>query len=141
MGLGLFRLKSCMRLYENNWNHIYLNNSFLRIFVAVAFIVLNLLTMVMTALPKDPGRTARFYWPVSLACLIGFSGVYWAVLRLFQVNDPKRKSFVAEKLGFKVYIYEEGDEVPEHMKFPMYEAALDGTRRRLDYEVLYMFPR
>jgi hypothetical protein len=34
-----------------------------------------------------------------------------------------------------VYVYEDGDDVPDEMKFPMYEASLDGTRRRLDYEL------
>ncbi|KAF2108836.1 amino acid permease-domain-containing protein [Lophiotrema nucula] len=135
MAIGLFRLKSRMRLSNPLWDHTYLKNPLLLASVALTFAGLNIVVMVMTALPVDEGRIPRFYWAVAMGGLAAAGTLYWAFFRLFQANDPKRRWNVASKMGVEVFIYEDGDEVPDEMDLPMFEAAADGSRRRLDYKL------
>jgi hypothetical protein len=123
-----------MRLYDSTWKPTYLKNKALLVFVATIFIAMNIVTLVMSALPHNPGQVARSYWPVTAVAVTATAILYWAALRLFQVNN-KQGSSLGSKVGFQVHIYEDGDEVPDDMKFPMYEASLDGSRRRLEYKV------
>ena len=137
MSIGLLRLKGRMRRYGSSWSHTYLSNRVLLIFVAIVFAALNLVVMVITALPRDPGKIPRFYWPVALVGLAGFGILYWGFLRLFQSNTSNGGYRLGSKIGFHIFVYEQGDDVPDEMKFPMLEAVLDGSRRRLQYKVRY----
>jgi len=124
-----------MRLSQPLWDHTYLKSPFLLVSVALVFAGLNIVVMVMTALPVDEGRIPRFYWAVAMGGVAVAGTLYCAFLRFFQANNPKHKWSIASKMGIEVYIYENGDDVPDEMELPMFEAVADGSGRRLDYKV------
>ncbi|KAF2099470.1 hypothetical protein NA57DRAFT_55435 [Rhizodiscina lignyota] len=135
LGIGLLRLEYRMRLYDDNWRPSYLKNKFVLIFVAAIFVGINIVILVITALPNDPGQVACFYWPVAIAGTVVFSVMYWGILRVFQPDNSKHRKALASRVGFEVNVYELGDEVPDDMRFAMYEAGLDGSKRRVQYKV------
>jgi hypothetical protein len=141
LGIGLFRLKGRMRLLQHNWQPTYMRNDFVLTFVALVFVAINIVILVMTALPESPGTIPRFYWPISLVAVIAVGIVYWGVLRIFEVpedHDDKGSS-IGSKIGLKINVYEEGDEnVPIEMRFLMRDAVGDGSRRRVDYKVCFL---
>jgi amino acid transporter len=138
LALGLFWLPSTMRNKTPNWKPTYLKNRAFLAFVAILFIAINIVILVLSSLPSNPGKVPRFYWAVSTVALVVAALTYWAILRLCEVKGDKRNR-LAEKFGFYVYLYKEGDDVPDDapdgQKFSMYEASLDGSDRRLFYKV------
>lgn len=138
LGIGLFRLKGRMRQLRHNWRPTYMRNDFVLTFIAFIFVAINIVILVMTALPESPGTIPRFYWPISLVAVMAVGLLYWGVLRIFQVPEDQddKSSSIGSKLGLKINVYEEGDEnVPMEMRFLMREAVGDGSRRRVDYKV------
>jgi hypothetical protein len=138
LGIGLFRLKGRMRQLRHNWRPTYIRNDFVLGFIAIVFFSINIVILVMIALPEDPGTIPRFYWPISMAAVVAFSLLYWGALRVFQVPEAQTdtSSSIGSKVGLKIKVYEDGDgDVPVEMRFLMREAVRDGSRRRLDYKV------
>lgn len=147
--MGLLRLKLRMRLVKPNWQPTYMKSNALIYFVSFVFAAINLVTLVMTALPASEGSIPHFWWPVTVAGVIGLGIAYWGFLRLLQVKEgyktngqgehARRRWTLREQIGLEVNVYEEGDEnVPEEMQFLMYEAIGDGSRRRIQYKVRFL---
>ena len=133
LGIGLLRLKSRMRTLYPNWKPTYLTTKVSVILVSAAVVSVNIIILVMTALPTS-GAVPNYYWPVTIVGFIAAGVAYWAVLRLLEVKEPKRT--LGSKLGLEVGVYEQGDEdIPDEMRLLMHEAELDGSRRRLRYKV------
>jgi hypothetical protein len=138
-----------MRLLRPDWNLSYLRNPVLLYLISSLFVAVNIVMLVVTALPHDPGTTPRFYWAVTVIGVMGFGLVYWAVLRSLQIpglgrreegeggteNGRERGRTLGERIGVEIRVYEGDEEVPDDMKFLMYEAGLDGSRRRVRYTV------
>jgi hypothetical protein len=140
LGIGLLRLKGRMRLLQSNWKPTYMKNNVVLIFVSFVFVSINIVTLVMTALPEGQGSIPSFYWPITLAGVIGLGLIYWGILRILQVKGLKDRT-LGSRIGLEVKVYEEGDEnVPEEMKFLMREAVGDGSRRRVQYKVRFPSP-
>jgi amino acid transporter len=138
LGIGLFRLKGRMRQLRHNWRPTYMRNDFVLAFIAFVFFGMNIVILVMIALPEDPDTIPRFYWPISMAAVIAFGLLYWGALRVFQVPEDQgdTRSSIGSKVGLKINVYEEGDDnVPIEMRFLMRDAVGDGSRRRVDYKV------
>lgn len=115
-----------------------MRNNFVLALVAFVFVAINIVIMVMIALPNNPPDIPRFYWPISLVATMIVGVLYWGVLRLLQVpaDQDDAGSSIGSKIGLKVNVYEDGDEnVPIEMRFLMRDAVGDGTRRRVDYQV------
>lgn len=137
LGIGLLRLKSRMQTLHPNWKPTYLTTKLSVVVVSGAIISINIIILVMTALPTG-GSVPNYYWPVTIVGFLGLGLAYWAVLRLLGAKGRKSddRRTLGSKIGLEVGIYEEGDEsIPEEMRFLMYEAALDGSRRRVQYKV------
>ena len=73
-----------MRALHPGWN-LYLRNPLLLYLISFIFVAVNIVTLVVTALPHDAGTTPRFYWAVAVIGSMGFGFVYWAVLRSLQI--------------------------------------------------------
>lgn len=129
-----------MQLLRHNWKPTYIRNPFVLWSVAVAFVSFNVVILVVTAMPQDPGTIPRFYWPVTIVGVMTLGVFYWLVLKIFQVKGYKdsKASSISSKIGLEINVYEEGDEdIPMEMRFLMREAVGDGSRRRLDYKVRF----
>jgi len=133
LAIGLLRLRTSMHDYTPNFKLTYLTNRVALVSVAVVFALINILTLVTYSLPQLPDQVPRFWWPISAFIVVCVALLYWAVLRLFQDTTSWQRD-LGRKVGFHVQIYEDEDDVPDDMKFLMYEAHLDGTRRRISYK-------
>ena len=126
-----------MQTLNPNWKPTYLTNTVSVVLVSGVFVSVNIVILVMTALPTVD-EVPNYYWPVTIVGFMAFGLAYWGVLRLLGVKGPTPggRMTLASKIGLEVNIYEEGDDnIPEEMRFLMHEAALDGSRRRLQYKV------
>ena len=125
-----------MRKIYPSWNFLYLKNKALRYLIVFIFVVSNILTMVLTARTNNPGTIPRWYWPVALGAVIVVAFLYWSALRcLGRRGRPGRKS-LGSMIGLKLDIYQQGDsDIPEDMKFMMFEVREAGIRRGLKYTV------
>lgn len=130
LGIGFLRLKSRM---QRSWKPTYLTTKMSVFLVSIAIVSVNIIILVMTALPTS-GSVPNYYWPVTIVAFIGLGVAYWAVLRMLGVKSPKWT--VGSKLGLEVDVYELGDPgIPPEMGLLMHHASLDGSRRRLIYKV------
>ena len=126
-----------MQTMRPNWKPTYVTTKVSVMLVSGAVVSVNIVILVMTALPTG-GSIPNYYWPVTIVGFIGLGVAYWAVLRLLGVKGGKLDSRVTlgSKIGLEIDVYEEGDDdIPEEMGVLMREAALDGSRRRLNYKV------
>ncbi|KAF2234857.1 hypothetical protein EV356DRAFT_532407 [Viridothelium virens] len=136
LGVGLPRLQSRMRVLDTNWRPTYLRNRKLLLLLCFIFVSMNIVILVIEALPLESGTTSRFYWPIALIAIFAFGIIYWAVLRALQSDKVKDRGALSSMVGLEVNIYEEGDEnMPEEMRSLMRDAARDGSRRRVQYKV------
>ena len=113
------------------------NHAFL-VFVSVIFVAVDIVILVVTALPSGEGDVPRFWWPVILVGVIAFGLIYWSAFKILQAGSIGRMRNIGSRIGLEVSIYEPGDEsVPEDMRIPLFEAVRDGSRRRVDYKVRF----
>lgn len=139
LGIGILRLGKRMTTISETgtWSPVYMKNKFILYAVSFLFTGMNILMMVMTALPKDPDTIPRFYWPVTVAACIAAGSIYWGGLKGLQMKFGGQES-IGKWIGFEVQVYNEGDEnIPEMMRNVMVDANLDGSRRRVSYKVSY----
>jgi len=135
LGLGLFRLKKRMRLMYPNWTPTYMKNRFTLYPIALVFIGSNIVIMVITAMPRSPNSIPRFYWPITILAVISAALVYWGALMIMRLKWGQEGGTLGAKIGFEVHVYEKGDDIPENMRFLMWEASEEGSRRRLKYKI------
>jgi hypothetical protein len=98
--------------------------------------------LVFGARPKAPDTIPRYWWPITFFLIEAGAFLYWCamVVTWVEVGSEKNRRTIGEIIGFKVNIYNETDiTLPETLQEDMMIARLDGSRRRLGYEVcLYM---
>ena len=136
LGIGILRLRGCMRKTYPNWDFLYLRKQALRYSVAIIFVVSNLFTMVLSARAHQPGQIPRWYWPIALGALIAVALLYWSALRCLGRQDKPNGKSLGSIIGLRLDIYQQGDsDIPEEMQFMMFEAREAGFRRGLRYTV------
>ena len=94
--------------------------------IGLLFIGFNVLLLVVTAMPRDPGTVPRFYWAVMLAAIVIAGCLYWSILKLLQ-------SRLGRVVGFQLQVHDSHDEVPDSLRALMKDAVADGSNRRLVY--------
>lgn len=118
-----------------SWKPTYLKNQIFTIFVSFIYVGMNIIILVMTAIPTGSGIPG-YYWTVSIIGFIAFGVFYWGVIRLLGVTPrPSGRRTLGSRLGLEIRIWEDGDDVPDQMKPYMDLARADGSKRRLDYKV------
>ncbi|KAI9709140.1 MAG: hypothetical protein M1820_003587 [Bogoriella megaspora] len=136
LGVGLPRLQARMRLLNPTWKPTYLKNRAVMLVICFIFVSINIITLVIEALPATPGTTPRFYWPITIAGVFVVGVLYWGFLRLLQARGLKTQRTLGARLGLEVKVYEEGDDdIPADMRGLLRDAARDGSRRRLQYKI------
>jgi len=132
LGVGILRLRKCMRKTYPSWDFLYLKIKGLRYLFVLIFVVSNLFTIVLTARTNEPGKIPRWYWPIALGGLIAFSLLYWSALRCLGYQTRSGGKSLGSAIGLKLDIYQQGDsDIPEEMQFLMFEARAAGFRRGL----------
>ena len=128
-----------MRLGKSNWRPTYLKNRVILLLISFIFVSINVVILVIDALPQKSNTTPRFYWPITILAIFVVGVLYWGVLRMLRAKgsmDMGTERTLGSRLGLEVSIYEQGDQdVPEEMKPLMRDAVRDGTRRRVQYKV------
>jgi amino acid transporter len=115
---------------------MYMKNNVILYSTAIPFIAVNILIMVITAMPNTPNSIPRWYWPITVLAVLVAALVYWSALMIPRLKWSKGGRTLGAKIGFEVHVYEEGDDdIPENMRFLMWEAKEEGSRRRLKYKV------
>jgi hypothetical protein len=136
LGIGLFRLKKRMRLVFPNWKPTYLKSKFIFWPIVILFIGMNTLVAVVAAMPHKPNTTPRYYWPVAMLVIAIAALLYWTGLTIPQLKLGHESQTLGSKVGFEVSIYEVGDgDIPEDMRYVIWEAKGEGSRRRVKYTV------
>jgi hypothetical protein len=119
----------------SDWKFAYLSNKGILYPVTFVFIGMNLLMVVITAMPETPGTIPRYYWPITVLACLAAGAAYWGGLTSLQLKFGSERTLGA-RIGFEVNIYNEGDEdIPEDFRNIMADAFVDGSRRRVTYKV------
>ncbi|OAL45369.1 amino acid transporter [Pyrenochaeta sp. DS3sAY3a] len=137
LGVGVFFLKKRMETISDthDWKPIYMSNKLTLYTVVFVFIGINLLMVVITAMPDSPGTIPRYYWPITVLTCVAAGALYWCGLKALQVKFGEHRALGA-CIGLEVNVYNEGDEgIPDNMKNIMADALIDGSRRRVTYKV------
>lgn len=121
-----------MRILYPDWRPTYLTNSILKYATVTVFIGLNMLLLVVTAMPHSANTIPRFYWAVMVAAIFAVAGTYWLVLKVLQTK-------IGKIIGIEVKIHETTDEdsdnISDSLRALLEQAEKDGSRRRLSYKV------
>ncbi|KAK7897883.1 hypothetical protein LTR67_004515 [Exophiala xenobiotica] len=136
--LGLYRLTARMQQTWPGWRPMIFTNKLVRYTLPVVFTVGNLIILIWGAKPRDSGKIPRFWWPVTFFLIIAGGVLYWACLVATQVKIIHRgkETTIGKVIGFQVKIYNETDEVvPPNMEEAIVQSRLDGSRRRVGYQV------
>ena len=135
---GLYRLTQRMRQTWPGWEPEIITSKHVLRYLPIIFIFGNLLILIWGAKPRDPGKIPRFWWPAIFFLIMGGSMIYWAAMMItrVRVNHHGKEETIGSIIGFEVKIYNESDEdVPEDMQDAMVHSRLDGSRRRVGYQV------
>jgi hypothetical protein len=129
-----------MRQTWPGWEPEIITNKYVLCYLPIFFIFGNLLILIWGAKPRDIGKIPRFWWPVIFFLIEGGSMMYWAAMRItgMRVYSRGKDRTIGSIIGFEVKIYNESDEnVPQDMQEAMVHSRLDGSRRRVGYEVRF----
>lgn len=113
-------------------------NKFVLYILPLVFTAGNLIILIWGAKPRSPGEIPRFWWPVIFFLIISGGAIYWAcmVATQIRINHRGKDTTIGEVIGFQVKIYNESDEVvPPNMEEAIVQSRLDGSRRRVGYQV------
>jgi hypothetical protein len=127
-----------MRQTWPGWEPEIITNKYVLWVLPVVFSIGNLIVLIWGAKPRDPGKISRFWWPVIFFLIAAGSTIYWGAMMITRakVNKDGEKQTIGSVIGFEVKIYNETDEiVPPDMQEAMVQSRLDGSRRRVGYEV------
>ena len=121
-----------MRILHHNWTPTYLSNSILKYATVTAFGGLNIVLLVVTAMPHSADTIPRFYWAVMVAAIFAVGCIYWLVLKVLQTS-------IGRIVGIEVKVHDTTDEasgdIPDSLRALLEQAEKDGSRRRLSYKV------
>ena len=129
------RLRHRMKTVNPNWKPSFLKTRISESLVAFLFCGMNMTMMVNTALPKEQGQVAAYWFPIVMAVVVGFCIVYWGCIQLLHLKWGDHPT-VGSRIGIEVTVYDGDDEdVPDSMRGLIREASLDGSRHRLEWKV------
>lgn len=127
-----------MRQTWPGWQPTIFTNKLVRWTLPLLFLVGNLMILILGAKPRSPGKISRFWWPATFFLIIAGGVLYWACLVATQIKIRHlgKETTIGEVIGFEVKIYNETDErVPANMQEAIVQSRLDGSRRRVGYQV------
>jgi hypothetical protein len=127
-----------MRQTWPGWEPEVITNKYVLWVLPVVFSIGNLIVLIWGAKPRDPGKIPRFWWPAIFFLIVAGSAIYWGAMMVtrVKVNKGGKEQTIGSVIGFEVKIYNETDEmVPLDMQEAMVQSRLDGSRRRVGYEV------
>ena len=121
-----------MRILHHNWTPTYLSNSILKYATVTVFVGLNIVLLVVTAMPHGADTIPRFYWAVMIAAIFAVACIYWLVLKVLQTN-------IGRIVGIEVKVHDTTNEasgdIPDSLRALSEQAEKNGSRRRLSYKV------
>jgi hypothetical protein len=123
-----------------HWQPAILTNNLVFMLVPILVIAGNIIMLFFGARPHTPNTIPRYWWPISFFLIEVGAFIYWCamVITWIKVGPEKNRRTIGDIIGFKVNVYNETDmTIPETLQDDMVMARLDGSRRRVGYEVCY----
>jgi hypothetical protein len=127
-----------MRQNFPDWELTTVTNKYVLFFLPIVVLTGSFIILVWGAKPHSTGTIPRFWWPLIFFFIEAGSLLYWAAMMVTRVKyrDRGTEKTVGSKIGFEVKIYNESDPaVPLDLVEAMAQSRLDGSRRRVVYEV------
>jgi len=127
---------------EKGWlpEFFLLRPMWIRLLFVIIFFGLNIVVIIGAPMLRQSGYDSinRFWWPCIFFIILAASTLYWLALWIPQMKRGESGKTWGDTLGFTVKAYHENDPQrpwPTWMNGPMAQARIDGTGRRVEYEL------